>query len=113
MCRVVVTSRARPACQLAGESVIVQNVSFIYFLDIAKLAKQRVQLYVECRSSMIKAPLPPQHFFVFVFWSNLCQLNRQDDLEFMIFLFSSLCAGISQWLIPKIDISEFVSFSLL
>ena len=93
--------------------VIEQNESFVYFLAIAKLAQQRVQLCVECCPSMNKTLVPPQHFFVFVFRSNLCQLNRQDDLEFMIFLFSSLCAGISQWLIPKIDFSEFVSFSLL
>lgn len=89
MCRVVVTSRPRPACQLARVSVIEQNESFIYFLAIAKLAKQRVQLCVECCPSMNKDLVPPQHFFVFVFWSILCQLNRQDDLEFMIFLFSS------------------------
>lgn len=45
----------RPACQLARVSVIVQNENFIYFLAIAKLAKQRVQLYVECCPSMNKA----------------------------------------------------------
>ena len=67
-----------------------QNESFVYFLAIAKLAQQRVQLCVECCPSMNKTLVPPQHFFVFVFRSNLCQLNRQDDLEFMIFLFSSL-----------------------
>lgn len=86
----------RPACQLARVSVIEQNESFVYFLAIAKLEQQRVQLCIECCPSMNKALVPPQHFFVFVFFGRTCAswIGRMT-LNSWSFCFISMCWDIT------------------